>query len=352
MDRPLAPRMGLQLPGPSALLRPLRTHRPHLGGRTRVLLAGLAVALCLFAVGWLWLRHSSLFSASHVRIEGVSGPQAVAIDGALLEAAHRMSTLDVNTAALRAAVAPFGVVGDVRATASFPHSLRIEVIERLPVAALTSSGSRTAVAADGVVLGPGLLHGSLPTVAVAQLPPTGRRVPGAMQGALTVLGAAPPPLRVHVLAVANGARGLTVTMRNGLIVYFGDATRAHAKWLALAAVLADPTAAGAGYVDVRVPARPAAGYAPGSAPASAQPAGSDGAVRLTGLGIGRLRDRRRADARRRLDGVEHGHAGRLRHRARPPNRPPNRPRAPGKRPRAVAAPKPPPKGVDRHSGCT
>ncbi len=274
MDRPLAPRMGLQLPGPTALLRPLRTHRPHLGGRTRVLLAGLAVALCLFAVGWLWLRHSSLFSASHVRIEGVGGPQAVAIDGALLEAAHRMSTLDVNTAALRAAVAPFGVVGDVRATASFPHSLRIEVIERLPVAALTSSGSRTAVAADGVVLGPGLLHGSLPTVAVAQLPPTGRRVPGAMQGALTVLGAAPPPLRVHVLAVAKGARGLTVTMRNGLIVYFGDATRAHAKWLALAAVLADPTAAGAGYVDVRVPARPAAGYAPGSAPASAQPAGS------------------------------------------------------------------------------
>ena len=274
MDRPLAPRMGLQLPGPSALLRPLRTHRPHLGGRTRVLLAGLAVALCLFAVGWLWLRHSSLFSASHVRIEGVRGPQAAAIDGALLEVAHHMSTLDVNTAALRAAVAPFRVVGDVRATASFPHSLRIEVTEQLPVAALTSSGSRTAVAADGVVLGPGLLRGSLPTVAVAQLPPTGRRVSGAMLGALTVLGAAPPPLRVHVAAVATGGRGLTVTMRNGLIVYFGDATRAHAKWLALAAVLADPTAAGAGYVDVRVPARPAAGYAPGSAPASAQPAGT------------------------------------------------------------------------------
>jgi hypothetical protein len=47
-------------------------------------------------------------------------------------------------------------------------------------------------------------------------------------------------------------------------VYFGDASRPHAKWLSLARVLADPSSAGASYVDVRLPERPAAGF-PGSA---------------------------------------------------------------------------------------
>ena len=45
-------------------------------------------------------------------------------------------------------------------------------------------------------------------------------------------------------------------MRNGLLVYFGDATRPHAKWLSLADVLADPSSAGASYVDVRLPVAP------------------------------------------------------------------------------------------------
>jgi hypothetical protein len=59
-------------------------------------------------------------------------------------------------------------------------------------------------------------------------------------------------------------------MRNGLIVYFGDATRPHAKWLALASVLADKSSAGATYVDVRLPGRPAAGFPPGTGPAHAE----------------------------------------------------------------------------------
>ncbi len=48
-------------------------------------------------------------------------------------------------------------------------------------------------------------------------------------------------------------------MRGGLLLYFGDATRPHAKWLSAARVLADPSSAGATYVDVRAPERPAAG---------------------------------------------------------------------------------------------
>jgi cell division protein FtsQ len=80
--------------------------------------------------------------------------------------------------------------------------------------------------------------------------------------------------------VFTGPEGLTVTMRNGLSIYFGDGTRPHAKWLSAARVLADPSSAGATYVDVRLPERPAAGTPAasgleGAAAAPAQVSASD-----------------------------------------------------------------------------
>ena len=196
-----------------------------------------------------------------------------------------MSTLAVNPAALRAAVASFPVVQSVRAIPSFPHGLRIEVSEQLPVAALTIAGQRTAVAADGVVLGPGLITGSLPALSEGQgiVPQVGRHVQGAsLLAELAILGAEPRPLARFDARVFTGSKGegLTVAMRNGLLVYFGDATRPHAKWLSLARVLADPSSAGATYIDVRVPERPAAGFS--SASALTESTSSTGSAGTTG----------------------------------------------------------------------
>jgi cell division protein FtsQ len=256
---------------PSALLGLAHGLRSLLSRRARLRVALLAclIALPLLAGGWLWLRQSSFVSVQRVQVIGARGPQAAAIEAALAGAARHMSTLDVSVGALRASVAPFAVVRDLRVTPAFPHRLRIQVIEQQPVAALVLAGTRTAVAADGVVLGPTLLSGSLPTLAAASLPAAGARVsePG-MLGALTVLGAAPGPLRKAVLRVYSGPDGLTVAMRNGLLAYFGDATRPHAKWLSLDRVLADPSSTGASYVDVRLPERPAAGFPSGSPPSA------------------------------------------------------------------------------------
>ena len=139
--------------------------------RLRFALLAVLIALPLLCGGWLWLRQSPLVSVEHVRISGVHGPEARAVDAALVAAARRMTTLEVRDGALLAAVAPLRVVREVRAIPSFPHGLRIEVVEQLPVAALEVAGQRTAVAADGVVLGPALLTGSLPTVPAASSPP-------------------------------------------------------------------------------------------------------------------------------------------------------------------------------------
>jgi cell division protein FtsQ len=229
--------------------------------------------------GWLWLRSSPLVAVEHVRVSGLHGPDARAIATALAGAARQMSTLHMNPATLRAAVASFPVVRSVRAIPSFPHSLRIEVSEQLPVAALTIDGARTAVAADGVVLGPALLSGSLPTLSGADAaePLVGQHLKDqSLLAELTALGAAPAPLEKLIARVfsSTGNDGLTVAMRNGLLVYFGDASRPHAKWLSLVRVLADPSSAGATYIDVRLPERPAAGFSSAGATSTGVAAGT------------------------------------------------------------------------------
>ncbi len=266
---------------PRPLVTAARTARTGIAAiwarrRLRIALLAVLIAIPLLGGAYQLLRHSSLSAVEHVQVRGlvaVHGADTAAIETALTGAAHGMSTLAVSPAALRAAVASYPIVGAVRVHPSFPHGLRIEVLERPPVAALVVGGASTAVAADGVVLGPGFLSNSLPllnagktaTATTTSLPAVGGSVRGAsLLGALTILGAAPAPLAHAVTRVYSGPKGLTIALHGGLLAYFGDATRPHAKWLSLARVLADPGSAGAVYVDVRLPERPAAGFAPGT----------------------------------------------------------------------------------------
>jgi cell division protein FtsQ len=238
--------------------------------RTRLALLAVIVALPLLGGGYMLLRNSSFVAVEHVHVSGVHGAEATAIDAALLAAAHHMSTLNVNAGALVAAVAQYPVVSHVRAVASFPHGLRIEVSEELPVAALSANGQRTAVAANGVALGPALATGSLPAIKGWVVPAVGQRLHSStLLEALAVLGAAPRALARRVAHVYNGPEGLTLEMKNGLLAYFGNGVRPHAKWLSLARVLADHSSTGASYVDVRVPDRAAAGFPTGTTPPDA-----------------------------------------------------------------------------------
>jgi len=277
MPRRRAPRAGpgVRRRGLGVPLAALAHARPR--RIARIALLCVAIGAPLLAGGWLWLRGSSLVAVSDVHVSGLHGPEAPAIEAALTDAARHMTTLEVNPAELRAAVAAFPVVSALHASASFPHGLRITVFERPPVAALVVGGARTAVAANGVALGPALLSSALPSVAASFLPSPGERVPGWRQlDALALLGSAPAALARHVSSVYVGPRGITAAMRNGLLVYFGDTTLPHAKWLSLTRVLSDPSSAGASYIDVRLPSRPAAGLPEGLAPSASRAGASEG----------------------------------------------------------------------------
>lgn len=221
----------------------------------------LAIAIVgLLGGGFFWLRTSSFVSVTKVEVSGVSGADAGPIEEALSVAAKRQSTMAASAGALEAAVARFHVVRAIAVSTSFPHTMRIDVLEQLPVARLMGKAGSTALAADGIVLGSALASRSLPEVSASYIPRTGGTVHNwRLREYVKLLGATPAPLLPLVKQAYIGEKGLTAKMKGGLLVFFGDASRPHAKWASLAAVLANPESKGAVYVNVEVPERPAAG---------------------------------------------------------------------------------------------
>jgi cell division protein FtsQ len=253
--------------------------RTRRNARRRVnprLLAVAAVVLAILVGAWLWLRDSSLVAVKHVKVIGVSGPDSAAIKAALIRAAGTMTTLHVRMDQLNMAVSPYPVVKHLEVSTQFPHGLQIRVIEQVPVAALSFGGHPLAVASDGTVLHDVTASASLPVIPL-RLPPGGSRVTGQTLAEVRVLGSAPLVLFSRIGEVTTtSAHGIVVQLRHGPAIYFGDAGRLDAKWAAAAAVLADSGSAGALYVDVTDPGRPAAGGGAGTSttPSAASPSSS------------------------------------------------------------------------------
>jgi cell division protein FtsQ len=235
--------------------------------RLRLMLAVVVVLVVVLGGGWLWLRNSSLVGVQSVTVVGQSGPDAGAIRSALTSAARGMTTLNAGVSRLRAAVASFPEVKDLRVSTQFPHGMRIQVIEQLAVGAVQVGGRRIAVASDGTLLHDISATSSLPLIPLA-VPPGGTRLTDpAAANAVALLAAAPYQLLARVTQVSTVAgHGLVAQVRGGPSIYFGDAAGLRAKWASATAVLADSGSAGASYIDVTDPVRPAAGA--GGAPAS------------------------------------------------------------------------------------
>jgi cell division protein FtsQ len=224
-----------------------------------VALAGLAVA------GYFLVRSTSLSAVRHVRVVGVSGPEASQIRGALDTVARNMSTLDVDRAAFHNAVAAYPEVKSVSASTSFPHSMTIHVVEQNPVAVAVGSGRRTVVSGDGTLLPNLRAPAGLPTITL-KVAPAGSSLAGVPRKEAEVLAAAPTRLLRRISSASfDPQHGFIATLRDGPQLYFGGSHRLAAKWNSVVAVLATPSSAGAAYIDVTDPSRPAAGRGASSA---------------------------------------------------------------------------------------
>lgn len=240
--------------GRRAIPRP-RLRRLRIGR----LLAAAVAAVALLVGGYLLLRDSALVRVERVQVTGVDSSAEPRIDAALESAARGMTTLHVHEDALERAVAGFPSVAGLQVSTDLPHGMTIRVLERRPVAALVAGTSRLAVSADGRLLRDVQDTIGLPAIAQGTLP-AGDELEGARpRAALAVASAAPHGLLRRAQRIAFGPKGLTVQLAGGPPLVFGTAEQAAAKWAGAARVLADPSAAGATYLDLREPGRVAAG---------------------------------------------------------------------------------------------
>jgi cell division protein FtsQ len=231
----------------------MRFRRSFLRGFLAVVaLAGLGFG------GWLWLRDSSLVEVTAVRVTGATSSDEARIRSALEIAARDMTTLHVRDDVLNDVVARFPSVAGLKVDTDFPHRMTIEVLEHRPVAALEVDGHRTPVSGGGIVLTGVEADDDLPSIPRRQRPQA--RVDDAKtRAAVAVAAAAPAALLERGERLWWGDEGLTMDLRDGPPLIFGTRDDAPAKWAAAARVLAEPSAAGATYLDLRVPGRVAAG---------------------------------------------------------------------------------------------
>ena len=144
-------------------------------------------------------------------------------------------------------------------SASFPHSMTITVVEQDPVAVVVAGGHRTVVSGDGTLL-PNVTASSLLPTITTTVAPGGTTLSGTPLQEAELLADAPYALLSRIASTTvSSSHGLTVALRAGPQLYFGDASRLAAKWDSAVAVLANSSSAGAAYIDVTDPSRPAAG---------------------------------------------------------------------------------------------
>ena len=226
--------------------------------RRRLVIASV-VLLALSGGYMLWLRNSSLVAVEQVSVEGAGGDSA--IEESLRAVALEQSTLNVDVAALERAVSSDPAVRSVSADPDLPHALTISVDLREPVGWVKETGS--VVAGDGIVLDhAGDRPDGVPAIDAEadRGGSAGGRIGGEALEVSRVLGAAPAELLAAVQSAAlDPDLGVVVALDAGLELRFGGAGDAESKWMAAAAVLADPKFEGAAYLDLSVPDRPVAG---------------------------------------------------------------------------------------------
>jgi cell division protein FtsQ len=226
--------------------------------RRRLVALG-AVAVILVAGYLVFLRNSSLFAIDEVEVSGLTANRE-RITAPLVRAAEDMTTLHVREDDLHKAVAGFPTVATLSTDTDFPHGLKIEVTERLPVAVAQIAGEQTPVSADGYVLtGIEFDPKELPSLEAGDSEDGRLGTEGAAQAA--VLGAAPEELRPRLEEATwdLDRKGVVVDLDGAPELRFGEGDRASDKWQAVVTVLAAPDLGSPGYVDVSVPTRPVSG---------------------------------------------------------------------------------------------
>lgn len=224
--------------------------------RRRRTIVGLVLLAALLAAAAV--ERSSLVALSEVTVRGVDRLSEQEVRAAA-DLPLGTSILRVRLGAAEQRVRELPLVADVDARRAGPLTVELVVTERIPVLVARSGAGARLIDADGVVLARGS-EDHLPAVEVTgTLPRVGDRAePSQPVGAaLAVLRGLPGALRAQILSyAAPSVDDVRLTLRSGVVVKVGDASRLDEKARALGAVLDDLGVTEVAMIDVRAPGAP------------------------------------------------------------------------------------------------
>ena len=209
--------------------------------------------LVLVAVAWV-LWAGPLFAVRAVQVDGAGSlPPDQVREAAGIETGTPLLRVDVAAAEKRVARLP--QVASVEVTRGWPSSVVITVVERVPIAVVGPAGRRSLVDAEGV------LFDSISGDPPAGVVPLDVAHPGpgdpATMAVLTAVRALPADVRKQVsVAAAPSAAAVSLTLADGTVVVWGDASASRTKAAVLAGLLGQFDSGAlqpAGTVDVSAP---------------------------------------------------------------------------------------------------
>jgi cell division protein FtsQ len=201
-------------------------------------------------------ERSALVALSEVEVTGTDRPEVVR-EAAGLELGTSTLRLRLSDAVERVESLP--AVRSATARRTDPLTVRIDVVERKPVAVITSDDRAAVVDEDGVVIARGQ-RDRLPVIAVSEPLPDvgstlGRRSDAA--AALAVLAGLTGPLRSEVVRyVVDEPSDVVLALAGGATVRFGRPDRVPEKARVLGAIMEDVDPGEGWTVDVRAPDAP------------------------------------------------------------------------------------------------
>jgi cell division protein FtsQ len=228
------PRVVSAGPRLAAKAQAARLERRH--ARLRRALVALACAAPLVLLGWV-LTSSSLLAVRNVIVTGEARLTVAQIEAA---AAVTPGTplARIDTAAVARRIRALGPVGQVSVTRSWPHALRVKVVERVPVVGVQRSGGWLLLDGAGVELG---ASAGLPRGVLALAVPSPTPDDPATAAALTVLRGLPRGLRAQVGSLrASSPEQVTLLLRGGRQVVWGGTDDEAAKAAAVMALMKLP----------------------------------------------------------------------------------------------------------------
>jgi len=210
--------------------------------------------LATLAVAGEWVLRQSYFRVQHITFVGVRHePLALVTAASGLEAHPTM--LDVNATTIKDNLTQFAWIDSVKLVKHWPNTVVVTVHESTAVAvAFNDHHVLQYVDREGRDLGNAPLHANLPTLDYVH--PRRALWPFAHAGrsAAYVAAQLPPAFAAQVSVVTEDEHGVvTLKMTTPVTFILGPPTQLHAKFVAIASVIAHSTLRPGDVVDATVP---------------------------------------------------------------------------------------------------